>query len=162
MSIVHWATRSVSWELFQWQACDVGDPQRFRRSSVTSVFNDLWLWSHQRWCSAAFLLGGNWLSTLYLIVYDELPSGWILPLWFAVPTIWTWQWPVCMHTCEDSLSTAHSVRGRERQMTVMTMIMFNSRCFSAPAVMSGTFQSGLSGPLPVLAEWKRAGSSSSL
>ncbi len=47
----------------------------------------------------------------------HLPFGWNFPLWSADPTIWTWQSPVCMHTCKDSLSSSVPVRERRRKQT---------------------------------------------
>lgn len=47
-----------------------------------------------------------------------LPCGWNFPLWSADPTIWTWQWPVCMHTCKDNLPSAHSAQNTQRKAPI--------------------------------------------
>lgn len=103
MRIIHWAMRSVTGVLCR------------RSSEIQEVLCNVCSDVFKSSVTVIMVLCCVSQSTLYLIFYNELPSGWNLPLWFAVPTIWTWQWPVCMHTCEDSLSTARSVRERDKR-----------------------------------------------
>lgn len=65
-------------------------------------------WSNPPTCQSSRTAGGgSWWK------YAFLACGWSFPLWSEDPTIWTWQWPVCTHTCKDNLSSAHSsIQGR--------------------------------------------------
>lgn len=55
-----------------------------------------------------------------------VPCGWSFPLWSADPTIWTWQWPVYMHTCKDNLASARSEGTHQRKTEVI-----NNSCHQA-------------------------------
>lgn len=97
-------------------------------------------------------------------VDQALPCGWCSPLWSADPTIWTWRWPVCTHTCEGILTLAHSVKGR-RELSTRTLPHPTSLCFidylplrtqRSSTRLSGVEQSRIFFWLVVLKSWTDA------